>query len=86
VDESHTLLYLRFYQRFLKVPVLGPLVAKLAMPMNRYIAHEDRRIVVTHQTPISGLKIGEALIRGDLPIIEYRRKRAELQEIAGQIG
>ena len=82
VDNAHTLLYLRFYQRFLRLPVLGKLVAKLAMPLNIYIAHEDRRVVVTHQPPISGLKIGEALIQGDLPIIEYRRKREEWQRAA----
>ena len=79
VDDSHTLLYLRFYQRFLDFPVIGKLVAKLAMPSNIYIAHEDRRVVETHQPQPSGLKIGETLIQGDLPIIEYRRKRAELQ-------
>ena len=78
VDDEHSLLYLRFYQKFLPVPVLGKLVAKLAMPSNIYIAHEDRRVVVTQQPKASGLKIGEVLIQGDLPIIEYRRKRAEL--------
>jgi len=79
VDESHTLLYLRFYQRFLPMPIIGNLAAKLAMPSNIYIAHEDRRVVETHQPQPSGLKIGETLIQGDLPIIEYRRKRAELK-------
>jgi len=83
VDESHTLLYLRFYQRFLRGHVFGKLAAKLAMPSNIYIAHEDRRIVVTHQPQPSGLKIGETLIQGDLPIIEYRRKRAELKNEVG---
>lgn len=84
VDELHTLLYLRFYQRFLTLPVLGKLAAKLAMPANIHIAHEDRRVVVTHQPQPSGLKIGEALIQGDLPIIEYRRKRDELQKIQAE--
>ncbi len=79
VDEENTLLYLRFYQRFLRLPLLGSLVACLAMPFNLRVAHEDRRVVVTHQPQVSGLKIGEILIQGDLPIIEYRRKRAELQ-------
>ena len=79
VDDDHTLLYLRFYQRFLTLPVLGKLVSIASIPMNIYIAHEDRRVVVTHQPQPSGLKIGEALIQGDLPIIEYRRKRAELR-------
>jgi phenylpropionate dioxygenase-like ring-hydroxylating dioxygenase large terminal subunit len=79
VDEEHTILYLRFYQKFMRLPLLGQLVARLAMPMNIHIAHEDRRVVVTQQPKASGLKIGEILIQGDLPIIEYRRKRAALQ-------
>ncbi len=84
VDEEHTLLYLRFYQNSVRLPVLGKLFARLAMPSNVYIAHEDRRVVVTQQPKASGLKIGEILIQGDLPIIEYRRKRAALQNLAGQ--
>lgn len=84
VDEDHTMLYLRFYQKFLPVPALGKLVAQLAMPANVYIAHEDRRVVVTQQPKASGLKIGEILIQGDLPVIEYRRKRAALQSLAEQ--
>lgn len=82
VDEEHTLLYLRFYQNFMRLPVLGKLVARLAMPSNVYIAHEDRRVVDTQQPKASGLKIGEILIQGDLPIIEYRKKRAALQTLS----
>jgi len=84
VDEGHTLLYLRFYQRFMRLPVLGKLFARLAMPSNVYIAHEDRRVVITQQPKASGLKIGEILIQGDLPIIEYRKKRAALQNLSEQ--
>ena len=84
VDEEHTLLYLRFYQNFMRLPLLGKLFARLAMPSNVYIAHQDRRVVVTQQPKASGLKIGEILIQGDLPIIEYRRKRAALQNLAEQ--
>lgn len=81
VDEEHTLLYLRFYQKFMPLPVLGKLIAQLAMPMNIYVAHEDRRVVVTQEPKASGLKIGEVMIQGDLPIIEYRRKRDRLQNL-----
>ena len=79
VDEEHTLLYLRFYQKFMRVPILGKLIASLAIHQNVYIAHEDRRVVITQQPKASGLKIGEIPIQGDLPVIEYRRKRAALQ-------
>jgi phenylpropionate dioxygenase-like ring-hydroxylating dioxygenase large terminal subunit len=81
VDADHTLLYLRFYQKFLPGP-LGRLVARLAMPMNLRIAHQDRRVVQTQQPKPSGLKIGENLVPGDGPIVEYRRRRQELMDAA----
>jgi phenylpropionate dioxygenase-like ring-hydroxylating dioxygenase large terminal subunit len=84
VDDEHTILYLRFYQKFMRLPLLNRLVARLAIPSNVYIAHEDRRVVITQQPKASGLKIGEILIQGDLPIIEYRRKRAALQSASEQ--
>ncbi|MGQ9586279.1 MAG: Rieske 2Fe-2S domain-containing protein [Anaerolineae bacterium] len=79
VDEAHTLLYLRFYQKFLQVPVLRDLVNWVAMPFNRLVAHQDRRVVQTQAPKASGLTIGEKLIQGDRPIVEYRRRREELQ-------
>lgn len=82
VDENRTLLYLRFYQNFLSVPLLGKLVAWAAMPFNRLVAHQDRRVVETHQPQPSGLRIGERLIAGDHPIIEYRRRVEALKEKA----
>ncbi|MBN1486733.1 MAG: aromatic ring-hydroxylating dioxygenase subunit alpha [Anaerolineae bacterium] len=78
VDNEHTLLYLRFYQKFLPVPLLGNLIAWIAMPFNRLVAHQDRRIVVTQVPKPSALKMGEKLIQGDRPIVEYRRRRQEL--------
>lgn len=79
VDEHHTLLYLRFYQAYNHLPFLGRIITKLAMPMNVIIAREDRRVVVTQKPGPSGLKIGEVLVQGDLPVIEYRRRRAAMQ-------
>ena len=79
VDDDHSLLYLRFYQNFLRVPWLGKLAARMAMPSNLYIAHEDRRVVITQQPKATSLKIDETLIQGDLPIIEYRRRRELLK-------
>jgi phenylpropionate dioxygenase-like ring-hydroxylating dioxygenase large terminal subunit len=82
IDEEHTLLILRFYQKFMLVPVLRDLAAWLSMPFNRKVLHQDRRVVVTQQPKPSGLKIGEKLIPGDQPIIEYRRRRQVLIEAA----
>ncbi|HSV91566.1 MAG TPA: aromatic ring-hydroxylating dioxygenase subunit alpha [Desulfobacterales bacterium] len=81
VDSDHTLLYLRFYQKFLPGP-LGKLVARLAMRMNLRIARQDRRVVQTQQPKPSGLKIGENLVAGDGPIVAYRRRRQELMDAA----
>lgn len=78
VDEEHTLLYLRFYQRFLTVSLLGQLVARLAMPFNKIVAHQDRRVVVTQEPKASALRSGEKLIPGDNPIVQYRHRREEL--------
>jgi phenylpropionate dioxygenase-like ring-hydroxylating dioxygenase large terminal subunit len=86
VDEEHTLFYLRFYQKFLPVPLIRNLVAWAGMPFNRRVLHEDRRVVVTHQPQPSGLRIGEKMVQGDRPIIEYRRRREELIEAARQSG
>jgi phenylpropionate dioxygenase-like ring-hydroxylating dioxygenase large terminal subunit len=84
VDEEHTLFYLRFYQKFLSVPLLRNLVAWAAMPFNRRVLHQDRRVVETQQPQPSGLRIGEKMIQGDRPIVEYRRRREELIEAAQQ--
>jgi phenylpropionate dioxygenase-like ring-hydroxylating dioxygenase large terminal subunit len=83
VDRDNTILYLRFYQKFLRTPLLRGLVTRLAMPFNLVVAHQDRRVVVTHQPRVSGLQIGEQLFPADRPIVEYRRRRQELMEKAG---
>jgi phenylpropionate dioxygenase-like ring-hydroxylating dioxygenase large terminal subunit len=82
VDDEHTMLYLRFYQRFFTVPLLGKLVTRLAAPSNLIIAHQDRRVVQTQQPKPSALRGGERLIQGDRPIVEYRRRRQALLDAA----
>jgi phenylpropionate dioxygenase-like ring-hydroxylating dioxygenase large terminal subunit len=78
VDDEHTILYLRFYQQFLRVPLLDSLVAQLAMPFSLIVAHQDRRVVTTQRPKASALRSGEKLIQGDRPIVEYRRRRDAL--------
>jgi phenylpropionate dioxygenase-like ring-hydroxylating dioxygenase large terminal subunit len=84
VDDAHTILYLRFYQRFIRLPLLRDIFNWLSMPGNRYIAHQDRRVVVTQRPKPSALRMGEQLIQADRPIVEYRRRRQELMEAAEQ--
>jgi phenylpropionate dioxygenase-like ring-hydroxylating dioxygenase large terminal subunit len=81
VDDDHTIMYLRFYQGFVIIPLLRDLVNKVFMRFNLRIAHEDRRVVNTHFPKKSNLKVGENLFQADHPIIEFRKLRERLQEI-----
>ncbi|MCF7943531.1 MAG: aromatic ring-hydroxylating dioxygenase subunit alpha, partial [Spirochaetia bacterium] len=56
---------------------LRGLAGALFARMNLIIAHQDRRVVQTQVPKPSRLRGGEQLIQGDLPIVEYRRKRQE---------
>jgi phenylpropionate dioxygenase-like ring-hydroxylating dioxygenase large terminal subunit len=82
VDETHTLLYLRFYQSFMLIPGLRRLVGWLAMRFNFVVAHQDRRVVNTQIPKGDGIGKGELLIQGDHPIMEFRKKRMELRKAA----
>ncbi len=79
IDDSHTRIYLRFYQAFMRTPVLRHVVNALGTPVNRYVLHQDRRVVLRQLPVKSELKMGENLIQGDAPIIEYRKRRAQLK-------
>jgi hypothetical protein len=80
VDETHTLLYLRFYQDFMLAPGLRQIVNTLASWFNLIVAHQDRRVVNTQIPKGDGIGKGERLIQGDLPIMEFRKKRQELRK------
>lgn len=84
VDDEHTLMYLRFYQGFLKAPLLGKWVAQASMPFNRRVLRQDQRVVETQMPKRSELKMGEKLVQADYPIVAYRRRRQELIELAGK--
>ncbi len=78
VDDGHSVLYLRFYQRFMKIPVLKDALNWMAMWFNLLVARQDRRVVITQMPKPSSLRGGEQLIAGDGPIVAYRRRREEL--------
>ncbi len=84
IDEENCLLYLRSYQRFMRVPVLKNLVTWFFNPSNRVILNQDKRVVLTQDPIKSSLYMDEKLIPADKPIIEYRRIRREMQIKAGQ--
>ena len=78
IDDSHTRLFLKTYQGFVRLPGLTALFHLILRQTNRKIAFQDRRIVQTQAPKASALKGQENLIQGDLPIVEYRKKRQEL--------
>jgi phenylpropionate dioxygenase-like ring-hydroxylating dioxygenase large terminal subunit len=81
VDETNTLIYLRLYQKVWRLPITGRLLTRISnRRFNKRVLRQDKRVVVTQLPPKSSLKMGEKLIAGDKPIVEYRRKRAELKK------
>jgi len=82
IDDENTLMYIRFYQRVMRVPVLCGLVNWIGKVGSAIIARQDKRVVTTQQPKRSGLHIGEKLIQGDRPIIMYRARREELTSVA----
>ncbi len=79
VDDENTLMYLRYYHT-MRIPVLRQLAGWIGSLANLIIERQDRRVVITQRPKPSELRMGEKLIQGDGPIIEYRRRRKELQE------
>ncbi len=67
VDDEHTVLYLRFYQKFMRTPGLRRVINALSMPFNVAVARQDRRVVETQMSKRTGLRMGEKLIQGDGP-------------------
>ena len=78
IDENHTKFYMRFYQKFMRIPLLKSIVNWLANIFNKKILHQDRDVVITQQPIKSNLRMGEKLIQGDGPIVFYRQRREEL--------
>jgi phenylpropionate dioxygenase-like ring-hydroxylating dioxygenase large terminal subunit len=78
IDDANCLLYIRQYQGFVKAPIVRDLVNALSMVGNFYIERQDRRVVLTQRPLRTDLNIGEKLIPGDAPVIEYRRRRRQM--------
>lgn len=79
IDSDHTRIYLRFYQRFMRLPILKQIVNHFSNVTNRYILHQDRHVVLTQIPKKTELEMNENLIQGDAPIIEYRKRRSQLK-------
>ena len=78
IDNDNTMMYVRWYQRIVRWPGARHLFNWLGALGNLVVERQDRRVVETQRPRPSSLRMGEKLIQGDLPIIEYRRRREEL--------
>lgn len=79
IDEENCILYLRNYQRFVKLPILRKLIAEMINLSSKIILNQDKRVVLTQHPKKTELNIGEKLIPADKPIIEYRSIREKMQ-------
>jgi phenylpropionate dioxygenase-like ring-hydroxylating dioxygenase large terminal subunit len=86
VDEENGIFYGRYYQRFVRLPVLRTLVNLIGVWGSILIANQDHR-VVTRQNPKKTelKKMSEKLVQGDRGILAYRTRRHQLKVAAGQI-
>lgn len=82
VDAENTLLYIRNYQRILRIPVLRELYNWIMNIGSQVIAKQDQSTVETQRPARSDLKIGEKLIPQDRPIILYRSRRRAMIDAA----
>ena len=80
VDEENTILIIRLYNRLTGIKVIDGFIAWASKLFNLIVERQDRRVVITQRPKTTKLKMGENLVQGDLPIIEYRRRREELKE------
>jgi len=86
VDEDHGILYGRYYQKFVRLPLLRELSNLVGVWSSLYIANQDRHVVTQLLPKKSELKrMGQILLPGDRAILAYRTHRQELKEAAGQV-
>ena len=78
VDEENSIIYIRYYQNLIKIPLLRELFNYIGKISSKIILRQDKRVVITQLPKKSTLKMDERLIMGDKPIIEYRKHRQEL--------
>ena len=82
IDDENTRMYVRTYQRVVKIPLLKSVFNIVSGVGNFIIERQDRWVVLTQEPKRSGLRIGERLVPGDRPIVLYRRRREELTAAA----
>ena len=73
IDETHTRIYMRLYQRVITIPGLAWLFGWAMSMTNRVVLSQDRRVVEGSRPPRPTPDVRELLVPTDAPIIAYRR-------------
>ncbi len=87
VDEENGILYGRYYQKEVRIPVLKELVNWFGVLGSIVIANQDKQVVskiLPKKTELK--KMGQILVPGDRAILMYRTYRQKLKVLAGQIS
>lgn len=79
VDDEHSIIALRFYNKITGIKAIDKAIAWLGSRANKIVERQDKRIVETQLPKRSELRMSECLVAADMPIIEYRAKREKLQ-------
>ena len=85
VDDEHSIIALRFYNKITGLKPIDKAIAWLGSRANKVVERQDKRIVETQLPKKSDVPMKEMLVAADLPIIEYRNKRKELQKSSNKV-
>jgi len=80
VDDKHSIIYLRFYNKITGLGIIDKSIAWMGSRANKVIERQDKRVVETQLPKKSGVNIGENLVPADMPIVQYRTRRKALQD------
>lgn len=71
VDKENSIVYIRYYERIVRVPILREFFNWIEKVASLITLRQDKRVVETQLPVKSENKMDERLIIGDKPIIEY---------------
>ena len=81
IDEEHCILSVRFYTKMTGIGFIDSFIAWLGKWANLVVERQDKKVVETQRPKKSSLRMNENLVMADWPIMEYRRRREELQNL-----
>ncbi len=87
VDEENGILYGRYYQKEVRIPILREFINWVGVLGSIVIANQDKQVVrniLPKKTELK--KMGQILVPGDRAILMYRTYRQKLKVLAGQLS